>query len=200
MKNKKGEKDFSALIVGICVLCLTILIASCVVFFNRKEEVQKEEKKGGNVTLSYTDDINIFSLPNPLPLTDAVGKALNTSDMYFDFTVDAELDEADTIDYEIYIEKYGNTPTVNDEDIRFYLEKQNSGSFEEVLEPTSFKGLTAKSELGSPRGSMVIYSDSTSKDKTENYRLRMWIADSAIINEGMTPSYNVKVSVTGKAK
>ncbi len=201
MKDKKGTTNkFIWLIVGICVICLTILIVSCIIFSNRKDDVKKEKKDGGGVTLSYTDDINIFSLTNALPLTDAVGKTLDSADSYFDFTVESELDEASKIDYEIYIEKYGNTPTIKDEDIRIYLEKQNSGTFEEVLAPVSFTGLKAKDEFGTPRGAMVIYSDSVSNDKTENYRLRMWLSDTGIVNPGIPANYSVKVSIVGKAK
>ncbi len=201
MKNEKGtSKKFVFLIVSICVFCLIFLIISCVIFFNREDEVKKEKKDGGSVTLSYTDDINIFSLTNATPLIESVGKTLDSADMYFDFTVDAELDEAKQIDYEIYVEKYGNTPTIKDEDIRFYLEKQNSGTFEEVLKPVAFTGLKEKSELGTPRGAMVIYSDSVKNDKKENYRLRMWLADTAIVSEAVPANYSVKVSIVGKAK
>ena len=179
---------------------MIILIICCVVFFNRKEEVVKEKKKGGEVTLSYTDDLNIFSISNAVPTIDAVGKVSSGADTYFDFSVNTEIFEANSLDYEIYVEKYGNTPTISDKDIKIYLEKQNSGTFESVLEPSAFEPLKAKSELGTPRGAMIIYKDSAGNDLTENYRLRMWLSDTAIVNPGTIPSYTVKVSVIGKAK
>ena len=60
--------------------------------------------------------------------------------------------------------------------------------------------LKAKDESGTPRGAMVIYSDSVSNDKTENYRLRMWLSDTGIVNPGIPANYSVKVSIVGKAK
>ena len=201
MKEEKGlGNKFGFLIVGICVACLIFLVVSCVIFFNREDEVKKVKKNGGEVTLSYTDDINIFSLTNATPTIDTVGKTLNSADMYFDFTVNASLDEADEIDYEIYIEKFGNAPTIKDEDIRIYLEKQNSGSYEEVLAPVAFTALKAKSKVGTPRGAMVIFNDSIKSDKIENYRLRMWLADTALVNTAQPQNFSVKVSVVGKAK
>ena len=167
MKEEKGSRKFIYLMIGICSVCTIILIISCFIFFNRTEEVKKEERDGGEVTLSYTDDINIFSISGVSPTTDAVGMTLNSADQFFDFTVNTEFDEASEIDYEIYVEKYGNTPTIKDKDIRIYLEKQNSGTYEQVLEPIAFSGLKAKSELGTPRGAMIIYKDSTTKDITE---------------------------------
>lgn len=200
MKDEKGNKKFIYFIVGLCTFFLVILIICCVVFMNREDEVVKEKKKGGEVTLSYTDDLNIYSLTNAVPTIDAVGMVSSGADSYFDFSVNTELVEAKSIDYEIYVEKYGNTPTIDDKDIKIYLEKQNSGTFEKVLEPQAFVPLKEKSKLGTPRGAMVIYKDSASKDLTENYRLRMWLSDTAIVNQGTVASYTVKVSVVGKAK
>lgn len=200
MKEEKGNKNFTYLIIGLCVLFLIILIVCCVVFFNRKEEVVNKNKKGGEVTLSYTDDLNVFSITNAVPTTDAVAMVSNGADTYFDFSVNTEIYEANKIDYEIYVEKYGNTPTISDNDIKIYLEKQNSGTFESVFEPSAFEPLKAKSELGTPRGAMVIYKDSANNDLTENYRLRMWLSDTAIVNPGTIPSYTIKVSVIGKSK
>lgn len=200
MKEKKGKsKSFIIIIISICLVLGMVLGVSIYFFMNKEPEVIDENLDGGDLSLTYADDSNIFSITKAIPMTNELGMKMSNDDQYFDFTIDASFDSAEEIDYEIYIEKVGTTSTISDKDIRIYLEKQNSGTYEKVLDPKEFTPLKKKSSLGSPKGSMVLYSGSTTVDVAENYRLRMWLSDKAI-ETANSKDYTIKVNVTGKAK
>lgn len=200
MKEKKGNsKKFLFIIIGICLVLTIILGLSIYFFINKKPKVVEEKLTGGEIVLTYADDSNMFSINNVSPMTNEVGIKLDKADQYFDFTVNANFDSAQEIDYEIYIEKVETQSTIKDEDIRIYLEKQKSGTYEKVLDPKKFVASKKKSGLGAPKESMVIYNDSTTSDISENYRLRMWLSDKALTN-GTNNSYTIKINVVGKAK
>lgn len=201
MEEKKGvSKKFLIMMGVICAVLLIILIIAIVVFVNRPDEVINKTENGGDVSLTYTDDSNVFTISNVLPTTDAVGMTLNSADQYYDFSVETELDEADSVTYEIAITKDKNLSTIADDDIKIYLEKQKSGSYVKVGDPVSYKALKKDSKLGTKKGSMVLHEATNIKDATDNYRLRLWLSDQALVTPGVIQNYSVAISVKGKAK
>lgn len=197
IKKEKGfSKGFLGILVGICVVLIVFITVGFVIFFNREDEVIEETKNGGNVTLNYASNVNGLSIVNAIPTTNAIGMANVDESQYFDFSVDVDLDEADSVDYEISIEKSA-TSTIPDDDIRIYLEKEKSGTYSKVSEPVSFKALKENSKLGSKKGSMILTKEKKEKSGTDNYRLRMWLADSSLV---VTGNYSVEVNIVGKAK
>ena len=145
--------------------------------------------------MTYTENMNGISIQDALPTSDEVGKKLNGKGEYFDFTIKSNIVNS-SITYEIAAIK-DKSSTISDDSIKLYLEKQNSGTYEQVMEPTIFKSITKKSKIGSPKGSMVLYKLNRKKSGTDNYRLRMWIKEDAVVE--MDKSYTVKVNVYGKA-
>ena len=139
--------------------------------------------------------MNGISIQDALPTSDEVGKHLNGKGEYFDFTIKSNIVNG-SITYEIAVIK-DKSSTISDNSIKLYLEKQNSGSYEQVMEPTIFKSITKKSKIGSPKSSMVLYKLKRKKSGTDNYRLRIWIKEDAVVE--MDKSYTVKVNVYGKA-
>lgn len=198
-EKKNNSKSFVCIIVVICLVFACVLGISIFMFLKQEPKEINKKYDGGEIELTYADDSNIFSITKATPTTDAVGIKMDKEDQYFDFTVESTFDSALEIDYEIYVEKVGDTSTINDEDIRIYLEKQNSGTYESVFEPKEFKGLKKKSALGTPKDAMVLYSGNTTVDVSENYRLRMWMSDKAA-NSSTSNDYAVEVHVIGKAK
>ena len=85
---------------------------------NEKEEPTNnylffEEYKEGN-------DVNELTLNNVFPQTKEKG-ILND---YFEFSVETKIDKAKEVNYEISISKNTDKCTVNDQDIKVYLEKE----------------------------------------------------------------------------
>ena len=62
--------------------------------------------------------------------------------------------------------------------------------------PSEFKPLEKKTELGTDKGDMVLYTVKKADSGTINYRLRMWMAETSTMPVG---NYSVEVSINGKA-
>ena len=122
------------------------------------------------------------------------GKELRDSGTYFDFSISSEV--KDEVQYEIALVK-DSSSTIPDEDIVAYLEKQTSGSYAKVNDPRIFTPSMRKSVLGSPAQSMILYKNSLPGSAVENYRLRLWVKEGAVITDP-TATYTVEVKVYGK--
>ena len=202
MKEKKGESKKIILIsIIISILLLTLVIVAFVYFSNNKpQEIINETLNGGEVSLTYSDEDSSFSILKATPTSDITGKKLDSADKYFDFTVTSTIKEANKIEYEIFLDKLEELSSIKDEDIKIYLEKQKKGTYVSVFEPNKFEGLKKKSKLGTDKGSMVIYSGSIEDDSTENYRLRLWLSDKALVNSNISQDYSVEIGISAKAK
>ena len=185
MENKKsGELSRNFWIVLMSV-CLVLVIFVGVIFFlfaNREEEVIEKKLNGGNILLNYTNDITGLSISKATPVTDAIGMKNDKEGQYFDFSIDIEKNQAKTIDYEIAVIKNETASTISDDDIRIYLEKEDSGTYSKVFGPSPYKPLEK---------------DSTTRSLKENYRLRMWLSNKSLLKNG---NYSVEVVVNGHAK
>ena len=132
-----------------------------------------------------------------IPTSDMVGVQSVEDGTFFDFSVDTSIDEATSIDYEISITKDKKTCNLPDEDIRIYLEKEESGTYAKVFGPDMFVGLKKETKIGSKKASMVIQSASKTKNSIDNYRLRIWLSDKSLVADNYC---NIEVFVNGKAK
>ena len=199
MENKKGNelsKSFWIILIAICVVLAITMGVLLVAFLNKEDEVIDKVESGGNIILNYTKNITGLSITNAIPTADAIGMKESDSDKYFDFSVNVELDNATSIDYEIAVVKDTKSSTILDDDIRIYLEKENSGTYMKVFGPSPFTGISKVSDLGSEKGSMILTNVTTKKSTTDNYRLRLWLSDTSLLTSG---SYSVEVIVNGKA-
>lgn len=207
MNSTQENKSNSSKFIFISVILVTILVilVLCLSFMAFKKATSDSYKKDPNsdsngginskISMTYTENMNGISIQDALPTSDEVGKHLNGKSEYFDFTIKSNVVNS-SITYEIAAIK-DKSSTISDDSIKLYLEKQNSGTYEQVMEPTIFKPITEKSKVGSPNGSMVLYKLNRKKSGTDNYRLRMWIKEDAVVE--MDKSYTVKVNVYGKA-
>ena len=198
-KDNTSRNKLIILISGISVLLLIILIVFIVAFFNKPKEVIIEKKIGGEVNISYTDKTNSLNLVNVTPIEDSVAIKDLTGDNYFEFSVDTKVDGASEVEYEISVSKNSAKSTINDSDIKIYLEKENSGSYTKVFGPDKYKGISKTSNLGTPKGDMILTKVSNKKSITENYRLKVWLSSAAA--PGTVPqNYSLDINVVGKAK
>lgn len=200
MENKKGDvltKKFWYFILGICIFLSVILGVSIYLFANREEEVIEKNENGGQITLNYTNNVTGLNLMNITPVTDSVAIKDLTDQHYFDFFIDVDLKEAASIEYEISVIKNTKESTILDDDIRIYLEKEQSGTYTKVFGPSKYIPLKSDSKLGSSKESMVLVKSKALKSSKDNYRLRMWLSDQSLTASG---NYSIDVVVNGVAK
>lgn len=191
------SRNFWVAVITICSILLILVMIGFIAFSNRKPEVIKKEEDGGFVTLNYSSEVNALTILKATPLSDAVGMKNMTDGQYFDFSVDVNVSEAPIVEYEISIIKDKKTSTIEDEDIRIYLEKEESGTYTKVFGPEEYVPSKNYTSAGSEVGSMVLLNSQTKKTITENYRLRMWLSDKAIVKDG---SYSVEIDIHAIAK
>ena len=199
--EKKNKKKLSAkfwvLLALICIIMLIFIVSSFIVFNKKNNEVIQETKSGGSVSLKYSSNVSGLAIVDSPKVAETVAMADLTEGKYFDFSVNVDFDSADSIDYEIAITKDKTTSTISDEDIRIYLEKEDNGVYKKQFGPEKYTPLSEKSSLGSKKGSMLIAKETKRKEGVDNYRLRMWLSETSLMEMG---NYSVTVEVVGKAK
>lgn len=200
MKNKKNKCSRRVLISSVLIILLVIIgiFSTMYIYTTAPKTIVTEKVEGGSINLNYNDDYCGLTFSNLGLFSDANGMNSNIADLYFDFTIVTELEEAQKISYEISIVP-DKKSTIDDKYVKVYLEKQNSGTFTSILNPTFVDLSTKKSELGTPKGSMVLYSEEKTKSTTDNYRLRLWVSDENQISLTPEDILSYKVVVNGKA-
>ena len=199
-KNEKGKelsREFWIAVIAVCSLMIVLITIGIIVFVNRDPEIVEKEENGGNVTLNYSTSTKGLTLLNATPTVNEVGEKNMIEGQYFDFSVDVDLDGADKVEYEISIIKDENSSNISDDDIRIYLEKEDSGTYVKLFGPEKYKASKNYSSTGSEIGSMVLANVKKIKSGTDNYRLRIWLSDSATSVGG---SYSVEVDIHAVAK
>lgn len=198
MENNKGiSKKMWFIIVGIVLVVVAIIVIAAMVFYNQPSDVEIDELNGGEVSLTYTDDENVFTISGAQMMSDTDGMNQDAVDKYFDFTVSTDISNANNIEYSIILVKDEKNSTALNENIKIYLEKQNSGSFEKVFGPEVFD---ANIKEGTYEGAAMTILKATKKNSTkDNYRLRMWLAVDSQVNAGDIQNFTVKIIVDGKA-
>ena len=197
-KDNDSKIKLIVIISIISVLLLLLVVIMTVSFFNKPKEVITDKQVGGEVNITYTDKSSSLNVVNITPVEDSVAIKDLKGDNYFEFSVETKIDKANEVNYEISISKNTDKCTINDSDIRIYLEKENSGSYAKVFGPDKFKGISKATELGTPKGDMVLAKVSNKKSIVENYRLKVWLSntvDPALTNQ----NYSVDINVVGKA-
>ena len=197
--EKKRELTKNFWITWIFIF-LFLIIASAVgfgLFSNRKEEVIVNDENGGDVVLNYSSDFPGIIIKNAVPTTDAVGMKKMEDGDYFDFSVETILDNARSVEYELSLVKDKKLSNIPDDDIRIYLEKENSGTYAAVFEPKGFTPLKKDSKYGSKIGDMVLTKEKKTRKSIDLYRLRVWLRDQSTVVNG---NYSVEVVVSGISK
>ena len=197
-ENKNGlTRRFWYTCLALLIVFSTLYILGFYFFNNRKVKVVYKRENGGVVTLNYVGDSTKIKIVDLVPTTDSIGMKNNKDGEYFDFSVDVDLKKAPSIEYELAIIKDDKNSTISDEDIRIYLEKENSGSYSKVFGPENYKEIKEKSKLSSPKGSMVLVNSKSIKSISDKYRLRVWLSDASVVEKG---SFAFEVVVNGVAK
>lgn len=199
-KSKKGKElsgRFWITVISICCVMMVLVIVGFVLFNNRTPEVVETEEDGGYVTLNYTSEVNALTILGAVPTADAVGMKNMTEGQYFDFSVDVDLADAPKVEYEVSIIRDKTVSTISDNDIRIYLEKEESGTYTKLFGPEKYTPSKNYSSTGSEIGSMVLTNVKKIKSGTDNYRLRIWLSEEALTTGG---SYSVDIDIHAVAK
>lgn len=198
MEEKKGISKRVWIVILSIIFGVGLIIAGAgAIYYGGTQDVEYEELSGGEVSLTYTDEENIFSITQAVPMSDEAGKLQDGADKYFDFTVSTDINNANNIEYSIILLKDETMSTTLNENIRIYLERQSSGAYEEAFGPGVFVSNIRDEEYHGD--AMTILKVKNKKTTKDNYRLRMWVADGAAITPEEIQNYSVKIIVKGKA-
>lgn len=205
MKNI-NSKQIILSVLGIAILIVAVVGISYAVFATTLSGTKENTITTGTISMNYTEATNGILINNAMPMSDVNGKVLTGDNNVFDFTVSAAVSGAATINYEVVAEKILNDNLIADSDIRLYLQKEESGDYVDTPitnPPQSFTPLSSQTSVGSPVGSMLLYSGSftnsksDSSDYSDNFRLRMWLGENALIDD-VSRTFQVKVNVYAK--
>ncbi len=200
-----NSKQILLSVLGVAILVVAVVGVSFAAFtFSQEGEVENYIQTG-TITMTYTEGSTGITLTEALPMADAQGKLLSGEGQKFDFSVQATLSSATTINYEITAIKQAITgegiTQLKDTDVKLYLEKSvgDTANYVQSMAPANFTPISTASETGSPVGSMVLESGSftTTGSTIHNYRLRMWMDQNAQVT-GTTQKFSVKVNVYAK--
>lgn len=194
--EKNSSSKLFIIIIALLIFSITIVGVSLATFTYTKEKENINTISTGNIYLNYTEDTNGINITDAYPMADEVGKKLTNEDQYFDFSVKADLTGNVVTNYEIAAEKT-ETSTLNNDEVRLYLEKKVDDTYQEVMVPKEFTPLKESTEIGTLAGTMLLDKASFKKSGIINYRLRMWVADDAILTD-IQKSFGVKVSIKAK--
>ncbi len=197
MESKSKTKNIVIFLVLLSIVLIAVIAVAFTMFFKEQEKNVKEVVKTGTVSMNYKTEVNGLQLNSITPVANDVAMENRAEGSYFDFSVSSDIDSDTTVDYEIALVK-DDSSTISDSDIMVYLEKQTSGTYSKVDEPKEFTPIKKKTELGSPAKSMVLSKFSLSANQVDNYRLRIWVKEGAVITDP-NATYKVRVNVYGKA-
>ena len=197
MNNNNSSKQILLSVLGVAILIVAVVGISFAAFSFSKEGAKANTITTGTITMSYTEPSNGINLTNALPITDRAGKALTGANNTFDFSVSATIAGTTTINYAITAVK-GDGCTVADDGVKVYLTNQGDA---QILAPTKVSALTTTpsgNAAGAPAGQYILKTGTYSQTTTEEYRLRMWVADDYTA-PSTQQKYVLKVNVYGQA-
>lgn len=199
MEVKKGVSK--SVIIGciiIIILIVCIVAGAFYIYYGSPEEVYQESLTGGNISLTYSDEENLFAIEKAIPTSDIEGKKYDSADLFYDFTVKVDIEDANVIEYEILLVKDETLSNALNSNIKVYLEKEDSGTYVQVAGPEIFNSNVEDEKIGD--SVMSVYKEKRTESGNDNYRLRMWVSDTANITPGELQNYAVKIALKGAAK
>lgn len=199
MENKKGISR-KIIIISFCIVILILGIIGGAFYIQKSQPVDviEETLPGGSVSLTYTDEENLFVIEKAIPTSDVVGTVSDAAELYFDFTVTTDMDEASLIKYSVLLVKDESVSTAINENIKVYLEKQVDGTYKKVGDPKLFENNYKDEQIGNTI--MKVHEQKKRESGSDNYRLRIWLSDTAVLDSKDNQNFGVKVAVVGTAE
>lgn len=201
------SKQIILSIVGISILIIAFVGVSYAAYNSFISDSNSNMISTGTISLSFNNQSKSVSMNSMMPMSDEVGKNLTGDGNVYDFVVRTNLAPHTTLNYEISAVKLKtDTEMLSDDSVKLYLQKYDLNQYVDTpitSIPQHFNALTEDSFLGSKKGTMILYSGTFSntsdeaKDLSENFRLRMWVAQNTII-DSVSRNFNIKLNVTAK--
>lgn len=179
-------------VFAIIILIFLTGIFSYYVFF--------KNKNSGTILFTYSNDNDVISIENSLPIEDSVGKKLSNSDTnnklngYFEFVLSAKISKNSSIDYEIVAKKASNNNEISDQYIKIYLTDGDSDLPVDGYNLVSVPTYAELKNSASDSRYKVLYSGKFKNNKDKKFILRMWLADNYVINDNLK-YFSIKLDV-----
>lgn len=197
MENQENDKKRIFLpIILVLLLVVSIFGITYAIFSYGKEGRVSNTVTTGTITFSYTEMTNGISLENALPITDEVGKKLesgNKNNGYFDFNVSCTMAGYNNIFYEVYATKLAVENELDEKYVKIYL---TDGSTDQAISGYDGKVPTynnLKQSVRNDKAKQLYYGSFTSSG-TQKFRLRMWISDDYMLASS-SEHFKIKVNV-----
>jgi hypothetical protein len=181
--NKNASKEILLSVIGIVILIIAVVGVSFAYFNYAREGTKINKVNIAKVAFLYKEDETLgngISLKDVLPIADVEGQS---SQDYFDFTITADAKEA-PITYDIVINE-DETSTLDNSVVKIYLVKIEDAKEVPVVGPIKCSELDNYSETASKISGKLVFNVSAVDENNykQQYRLRMWIAEDAILYE-----------------
>ncbi len=199
--NLSSKKMMILSIIGIILLVAAVIGISFAAFSYSQTGSKENTITTGVIKMSYNNPTNGINITNALPTSDATGKALTGTNNVFDFTVTATITGTATINWGITAT---TTPgsSLTDSYVKVYLTDRGTGTSDtQIFAPKTVSSLTKTTSgnaYGAPTGQYILTTGTYTSTTTDNYRLRMWVADT-YTGTSSSNTYKLKVNVYGKA-
>ena len=173
------KKISSTLFISIFLILLSVFVfIGCLILYFHENSTSS---KNATVVVSYSDDSSILMMDSSMPITDAVGKTLSftpnqTKHGYSEFSISANMAGIDEIRYEIYAKNIGVSTELPTDYVKLYLTDADNDQPLEGFEQSVPTYHDLKVAVSDPAGKK-IYSGILEKGEVQNFKLRMWLAD-----------------------
>lgn len=195
-KTKKWDHNRKMILYIILLLLLMVSVVGvtyAIFNYSREGEV-KNTVKTGDLTFSYVETSSGISIENAMPISDEVGKKLDSSkNGYFDFNVSCQIAGTSRIQYEVYAEKQEVKNPIDEKYVKIYLTdgtKDQPISGYDIEVPT-YNSL--KEALSNKEGKQLYYGSFTNSG-VQKFRLRMWLKEEYTVPT-TSEQFKIKVNV-----
>lgn len=195
------KKEFHKQAIILFLTLVLLIVVFFVAVFIAKSKFSSSNiltKSSNVVSLEFIED-NAISITNMLPVTDEVGKRIQSTDDkdgvqgYFDFVVKSNVKEK--VNFEVYLTKTNVEKEIETNYIKVYLTDSKTDAaldgYNRNKIPTYFDLRVAANDPGGKQ----IYTGTLENYSSKNFRLRMWLSDSYVISSE-EKGFSVKVNVS----
>lgn len=215
MKDNNSKQVLLS-VLGVAILVVAVVGVSFAAFTFSQTGVKENVITTGTINMSYSEPENGITLTDAMPMEDASGIALSGANNTFDFTVAATIDGSGTTTINYAITAVTEPDTVlTDDYVKVYLTNSSdtaTTNFTGGAKKVSALTKTSSDASGAPDGQFILESGTFTADRTDQYKLRMWVsADYPIDQQNVDPdgegageapgkqTYTLRVNVYGQA-
>lgn len=154
--------------------------------------------KDDTIEVVIEDEEEVF-ISSLLPITDVSGKELEVSNIqegiigYSEFSLKLDKEVKDTVKYEIYLEDVTEKDVFKYNYIKVYLTDENGTPYKQFGGNVAPSYSDMKSSLKYP-SKRILLSDTISGDEIKSYKLRIWVADTYVLDNNLK-EFKGKISV-----